>query len=80
MKKHADQKNFACVIHGDMYDWRYVENLYNMLQANTQHEVKFHVFTEPSRPVPAPMIKHDLINWPGISGPKKKLVVQDADV
>jgi hypothetical protein len=70
-KNHADQKNFACVIHGNMYDWRYVENLYNMLQVNTRHEVKFHVFTEPSRPVPAPMIKHDLINWPGISGPKK---------
>jgi hypothetical protein len=64
-------KNCACVIHGTAYDWIYVERLYNMLKANLSHEIRMHVFTEPARPVPAPYIKHELQEWPGISGPKK---------
>jgi hypothetical protein len=64
-------KNCACVIHGDAYDWIYVERLYNMLKTNLSYEIRMHVFTEPNRPVPAPYIKHELQEWPGIAGPKK---------
>ena len=64
-------KNCACVIHGTAYDWIYVERLYNMLQANSSDQIQMHVFTEASRKVPANMIKHELQEWPGISGPKK---------
>jgi hypothetical protein len=65
------QVNCACVIHGNLYDWIYVERLYNMLKANCSREIILHVFTEPSRAVPAPFVKHNLTEWPGISGPKK---------
>ena len=60
----------ACVIHGTGYDWRYVDNLYNMLSRNLSRSVRLHVYTESSRPVPAPYIKHELIDW-AISGPKQ---------
>jgi len=63
--------NCACVIHGTAYDWIYVERLYNMLKANSAHDIRLHVFTEPKRPVPAPFIKHELKEWPGVAGPKK---------
>jgi hypothetical protein len=62
---------FACLIHGDGYDWSYVEKLYNMVRANCRRRVRFHVFTEAHRSVPEPMIKHELLDWPGIEGPKK---------
>ena len=61
----------ACVIHGDKYDWCYVERLYNMVKRHNTGPVRFHVFTEPDRSVPDPMIKHVLHDWPGIAGPKK---------
>lgn len=61
----------ACVIHGDTYDWIYVERLYNMLQANSSNDVRMHVFTEARRKVPEPYIKHTLTEWPGIGGHKK---------
>jgi len=61
----------ACVIHGTAYDWIYVERLYNMLKVNSAHDIRLHVFTETSRPVPAPFVKHELQEWPGIAGPKK---------
>ena len=61
----------ACVIHGDAYDWIYVERLYNMLKVNSTHDIRLHVFTEPSRTVPAPFVKHELTEWPGIAGPRK---------
>lgn len=64
-------KNCACVIHGDAYDWIYVERLYNMLKTNLSGEFNMHVFTESNRLVPAHMVKHELLEWPGISGPKK---------
>lgn len=64
-------RDYACVIHGDVYDWVYVERLYNMLKANSKHDIRLHVFTEPSRIVPLPFIKHELQEWPGITGPKK---------
>jgi hypothetical protein len=69
--KHPAAHHCACVIHGTAYDWIYVERLYNMLKANCSSEIILHVFTEPSRSVPAPFVKHNLTEWPGISGPKK---------
>lgn len=76
MLKHNPQNipavvDCACVIHGSAYDWTYVERLYSMLQKNIQSTIRFHVFTEPNRPVPKHMIKHELKEWPGIAGPKK---------
>lgn len=61
----------ACVIHGTGYDWIYVERLYNMLKRNLPQGIRFHVYTEATRPVPPHMIKHALKDWPGISGPKR---------
>lgn len=60
----------ACVIHGDTYSWDYVEKLYSMLSRNLSSPVRFHVFTESSRPVPSHMIKHVLEEW-GIGGPRR---------
>ena len=59
----------ACVIHGNVYEWAYVERLYNMLTRHISAQVRFHVYTEATRPVPAPWIKHNLIEW-GIGGAK----------
>lgn len=59
----------ACVIHGDTYDWNYVERLYSMLNKNISQGIRLHVYTEAHRQVPAPMIKHALDDW-GIGGPK----------
>ena len=61
----------ACVIHGDKYDWCYVERLYHMVQRHSTLPIRFHVFTEPDRSVPDHMIKHVLHDWQGIAGPKK---------
>lgn len=66
-----DTVDCACVIHGTGYDWMYVDRLYNMLQRNLQNRVRFHVYTEPSRAVPSHMIKHELTEWPDISGPRR---------
>jgi len=67
----TDTVNCACVIHGDVYSWDYVENLLTMLQQNTAKTVQLHVFTEPERSVPSSMIKHELQDWPGVAGAKK---------
>lgn len=61
----------ACVIHGDFYQWIYVETLHSMLSHNFQCPIRLHVFTEQSRPVPDHMIKHELTDWPGVSGRKR---------
>jgi hypothetical protein len=61
----------ACVIHGTGYDWNYVDRLYNMVCRHMHVPVRFHVYTEQHRSVPAHMIKHILQEWPGISGPKR---------
>jgi hypothetical protein len=66
----AQPVDCACLIHGDAYDWVYVERLYNMLQRNLSGEFRLHVYTEAERPVPAPMIKHELTDW-GISGHRR---------
>jgi hypothetical protein len=60
----------ACVIHGDAYPWIYVERLYNMLNRHISVGINMHVYTEADRPVPAPMIKHELTDW-GIGGPRR---------
>ena len=62
----------ACVIHGTGYDWQYVEKLYNMLSRNLPNGIRFHVYTEATRPVPDHMIKHALQEWPGIAGPQRE--------
>ena len=61
----------ACVIHGDVYSWEYVEKLHHMLQANLTSSVRLHVFTEPTRRVPKPFVRHDLVDWPGIHGRRR---------
>lgn len=61
----------ACVIHGTAYDWQYVDRLYNMLNRGLPGEIRFHVYTEADRPVPEHMIKHELTEWPGVSGAKQ---------
>ena len=53
----------ACVIYGDTYSWKYVENLYNMLRRHLSAGVRLHVYTEAERSVPDPMIKHVLTSW-----------------
>lgn len=60
----------ACVIHGNAYSWTYVDRLYNMLTRHMSVPVRLHVYTEAEREVPAPYIKHSLIDWK-IAGPKK---------
>jgi hypothetical protein len=60
----------ACLFHGSVYEWQYVDHLYNMLSRNLSLPVRLHVYTEANRTVPAPYIKHELIDW-GIGGPKK---------
>jgi hypothetical protein len=60
----------ACLIHGSLYTWDYVDRLYNMLTRNTSLSVRLHVYTEPERAVPEPFVKHCLADWQ-ISGPKK---------
>jgi hypothetical protein len=58
----------ACVIHGDMYGFEYVENLYNMLVKHLPVDFRFHVFTESHRTIPPNMIKHPLEPWHGVAG------------
>jgi hypothetical protein len=61
----------GCVIHGNTYDWRYVEKLYSMVVRHMPAPVRFHVWTEHDRSVPPHMVKHILDDWPGVSGPKR---------
>lgn len=63
--------NCACVIHGDLYPWSYVENLHQMLRQNFSVPTKLHVFTERGRAVPDYMVKHNLVDWPGVAGKKR---------
>ena len=63
--------NCACVIHGNAYDWSYVENLHAMIARNVSREVRMHVFTEAARSVPPHMIKHSLQEWPEVSNTRR---------
>lgn len=67
----TDSIDCACVIHGDKYDWQYVEKLNSMLKRNLSRPVRLHVFTERSRLVPGDMVKHELVDWPQAAGPKR---------
>lgn len=67
---HTGPIDCACLIHGDGYSWDYVERLFNMLNRYLTPEVRLHVYTEPERPVPEPMIKHGLVDW-GVGGPRR---------
>lgn len=53
----------ACVIHGQVYSWDYVDRLHNMLSRNLTVPFKLHVYTERHRVVPEPYVKHALIDW-----------------
>lgn len=70
-KTHVDIIDCACVIHGTGYSWEYVDKLYNMLNRVRPNGIRLHVYTEAHRAVPAHMIKHELREWPGVSGPKQ---------
>jgi hypothetical protein len=61
----------ACVIHGDRYAWKYVQNLKKMLSRYLSAPVPLHVFTEAHRSVPEDMVKHSLVEWPEVSGTKR---------
>lgn len=61
----------ACVIHGSLYDWTYVERLYSMLSRHLSMGLRFHVYTEHDRSVPPHMIKHCLEDWPGVKGHRR---------
>lgn len=61
----------GCVIHGTAYDWTYVDRLYNMVQRNITGPIRWHVWTEAEREVPQHMIKHALIDWPRVRGPRR---------
>jgi hypothetical protein len=43
-----------------------------MLSRNLPGGIRFHVYTEASRPVPPHMIKHAVTEWPSVSGPKRE--------
>jgi len=61
----------ACVIHDTKYDFSYVDKLYRGLCRNLTPRVILHVYTESNRPVPEPYVKHSLVEWPGVRGPKQ---------
>ena len=42
----------ACLIHHTLYDWSYVDKLYNSLCRNLTPTVRLHVYTESNRFVP----------------------------
>jgi hypothetical protein len=65
------QVDAACVIHGNVYDWLYVDKLHSMLSRHLSVPVRMHVWTEHDRSVPPHMVKHILEDWPGISGARK---------
>lgn len=61
----------ACLIHDTLYDWTYVDKLFNSLCRNLTPTVRMHVYTESNRQVPSHMIHHALTEWPGVRGPKQ---------
>ena len=61
----------ACVIHGNGYNWVYVEKLHSMLSRHLSRGVRLHVYTEANRSVPPYMVRHNLVEWTGISGRKR---------
>jgi len=66
-----DHIDCACVIHDTKYDMGYVDRLYNMLRRNLSRPVKLHVWTESHRSLNPEYIRHDLIEWKDVAGPRK---------
>ena len=66
----GDYIDCACLIHHTLYDWTYVDKLYNSLCRNLTPQVRMHVYTESNRFVPSNYIRHDIEEWEGIRGPK----------
>lgn len=62
----------ACVIVGDAYHWGYVDRLYSMLSRNLSRPVRLHVYTESTRAVPDPYVKHSLIPWKFADLPRRR--------
>lgn len=71
IRTDADIVDCACLIHGNVYKWEYVDHLYNMLKRNIGPYFRLHVYTEPNRAVPDYMIKHELENCPPANKHKK---------
>lgn len=69
-KKIKPTINCACVIHGNAYDWSYVDRLYSMISRHLSCPIIMHVYTESNRPVPLPYVKHCLDDW-NIGGAKR---------
>lgn len=63
--------NCACVIHGDLYSFDYVERLHAMLHRHLTLPFDFHVFTESDRSIPSYMTAHWLQPWPGVAGARR---------
>lgn len=61
----------ACLIHGRGYDWIYVDKLYAMLVRSFSQPIRLHVWTEATRFVPEPYVRHAITEWPGVGGPRK---------
>ena len=61
----------ACVLWGDKYDERYAANLWAMLQHYTSGPTELHVWTEPGRVLPRPLIHHALEPWDEVHGPRR---------
>lgn len=59
------------MIHDTKYDIEYVNKLYRALCRNLTPRVILHVFTESNRVIPDEYVKHDLVEWPGVRGPRK---------
>lgn len=60
----------TCLLHGDYYDFQYVEKLRSMVSRNLSTPIQFHVFTESSRHLPSDMIRHDIEPWADVQGRK----------
>ena len=70
-------RHCACVIHGTVYGWHYVDRLYNMLSRNSSEPISLHVYTEANRPVPSHMVKHVLTPMPVRKGWWYKMQIFD---
>jgi len=68
---HLLEIHCACLIHDTKYDIEYVNKLYRALCRNLTPKVILHVFTESNRNIPSEYIKHDLVEWPNVRGPRK---------
>lgn len=61
----------VCVIHGERYEWIYVENLSGMLKRFLPIPFRLHVFSEAGRQIPGDYVRHDLDEWSSISNTRQ---------